>query len=83
MRLLELFSRTGSVGDVANEIDVEVVSLDRDMEATVKTDILYWDYTVYPQNYFDIIWASPPCSIAKTAGFRNIDMANTIVLKKP
>ena len=30
-RLLELFSGTGSVGDVARELGYEVISLDRDM----------------------------------------------------
>ena len=43
MRLLELFSGTGSVGNVAKNIGFEIISLDMDMEATIKTDIMKWD----------------------------------------
>ena len=43
MRLLELFSGTGSVGKVARELGFEVISLDRDMEADIKTDIMDWN----------------------------------------
>lgn len=82
MRLLELFSGTGSIGKIAVNYDFEVISLDRDMDATIKSDIMDWDYTVYPPNHFDVIWSSPPCteySIAKTTGIRKIDEANKIV----
>ena len=82
MKLLELFSGTQSVGKVARELGFEVVCLDRDMEADIKCDIMDWDYTVYEPGFFDVIWASPPCteySIAKTCGVRNIELANMIV----
>jgi hypothetical protein len=82
MRLLELFSGTQSVGKVARELGFEVVCLDRDMEADIKCDIMDWDYHVYEPGFFDVIWASPPCteySIAKTCGVRNIELANFIV----
>ena len=81
MRLLELFSGTGSVGNVASELNYDVVSLDRDMDADIKTDIMDWDYKAYPPKFFDIR-ASPPCteySRAKTTGIRKIDEANAIV----
>ena len=84
MRLLELFSGTKSVGKVAEQLGYEVTSLDRDLDADIKCDILDWDYKIYPIGYFDVIWASPPCteySKAKSRGNRNIDYANQIVLK--
>ena len=60
MRLLELFSGTGSVGEVFRERGWEVVSLDRDLPANagpartpdgryanighIRCDIMDWDY---------------------------------------
>lgn len=60
MRVLELFSGTGSVNKICKEKGYEVVSLDL-KGADINTDILKWDYTTYPVGHFDIIWASPPC----------------------
>ena len=50
MKLLELFSGTGSVGNVAKDFGFEVVSLDL-KGALINTDILEWDYKVYPVGY--------------------------------
>ena len=82
MKILELFAGTGSVGKVAKELGHEVISLDRDLDADIKIDIMQWNYKEFEPNFFNLIWASPPCteySIAKTTGIRKIAEANEIV----
>lgn len=61
MKLLELFSGTHSIGKVAKERNIEVVSLDRDLPADIQEDIMTWNYKIYPEGHFDIITASPVC----------------------
>ena len=83
MRLLELFSGTGSVGKVARKKGYEVISLDL-KNADINKNILDWDYKVYDNNYFDLIWASPPCD--KFSNCRNCNIGrrlkNGIILTK-
>ena len=84
MRILELFSGTGSVGRqfAALGYDVVAVDLDRKANPTHLADILTWDYKQYPPGHFDHVHASPPCteySIAKTCGVRDFAKADSIV----
>ena len=79
MSLLELFSGTGSVGTIAKSLGFNVISLDL-KNADINCDI----YKQFDKSHFSFIWASPPCteySRAKTTGIRNIEYANSIVLK--
>ena len=61
MQILELFSGTGAVGKVAKLKGHTVISLDL-KNSEINTDILNWDYKMYEPEYFDFIWASPPCT---------------------
>ena len=62
MRVLELFSGTGSIGKVCEERGYEVISLDLTLPATINEDIMTWDYkSAYPIGHFDLITASPVC----------------------
>jgi len=63
MRLLELFAGTKSVSKAIGNGFTEVISLDIEptFNPTITTDILTWDYTIYPPGHFHTIWASPPC----------------------
>ena len=83
MNLLELLSGTGSVGTIAKSLGFNVISLDL-KNADINCDILEWDHKQFDRNHFDFIWSSPPgteYSRAKTTGIRNIEYANSIVLK--
>jgi len=64
MKILDLFSGTGSVSFQAEKLGYEVVSLDisnQYHEPTILIDIMEWKYESIPSNTFDVIWASPPC----------------------
>ena len=72
MRLLDLYSGTHSVGNVAIKLGLEVVSLDL-ADASINCNVFDWDYkSAFPVGYFDIIWASPPCETFSHARFKNI-----------
>ena len=83
MRLLELFSGTGSVG---RAFGWEVTSLDNNPKAspTICSDILQWDYKAFEPGHFDAVWASPCCtefSIALKKRPRNLPLGDALVLK--
>ena len=54
MKVLELFSGTGSVGNACRDFGFGVILLDRDMEADIKTDIMDWGDTVFPPEHVGI-----------------------------
>ena len=62
MKVLELFSGTGSVGKCCKSLGWEVVSVDMILPADHQVDIMDFDYKQYKKNEFDIVWASPPCT---------------------
>lgn len=72
MKVLELFSGTGSVGKVCKKLGWKVVSLDL-KGADINTDIMDWDYkALYKEGDFDIVWASPPCITFSQLAFSNV-----------
>tara|TARA_R100001463_G_scaffold107505_1_gene162096 strand:- start:284 stop:910 length:627 start_codon:yes stop_codon:yes gene_type:complete len=64
-KVLELFKGSGSITTYFSNTDYEVISLDilKKYNPTICSDIMEWDYTIYPPHHFDIIWASPECKI--------------------
>lgn len=73
MRVLDLFSGTGSVSKECEKRGYDVISLDRDLPAMIKHDIMTWDYkSAFPIGYFDLITASPVCCFWSSLRASNI-----------
>ncbi len=86
MRLLELFSGTGSVGKPWREKGHEVISVDIDgrYNPEIICDIMQWTYCKSPTP--DVIWASVPCeqySRARTRWSRprNFALADALAVR--
>lgn len=86
MRTLELFAGTQSftqgVRRIHSKAETVTVDILPKFNPTIVTDLLTWDYTIYPPGYFDTIWCSPPCteySCAKTVGERKLAYADALV----
>jgi len=82
MKVLELFSGTGSVKKICDKLGWECISVDITDElhpVDYKVNILEWDYKVLPKD-FDIVWGSPPCNSFSSMLFLSphIDQAKKI-----
>jgi len=85
MKLLELFSGTGSIGKIFKKYGHTVISVDIDNRfgCDIQEDILQFSYKELPW-IPDVLWGSPPCteySRAKTRGIRKLDYADKLVSK--
>ena len=87
MRILEIFSGTGSLAKVARARGHEVVTLDicPKHHPTICADLLEWDPSEFPPNYFAYIHASCPCEAysrcRSTGGPRPLALADALVEK--
>ena len=88
VRVLDLCAGTKSLAKAIRRIipNAKVITLDNEerFAPSILADVREWDpLTAFTPGYFDIIWASPPCteySFAKTTGVRDLDTANAIVV---
>lgn len=64
IKVLELFCGTKSIGKCCNELGWESISVDLESKfnPTHLCDIMDFNYKQYSPDYFDIVWASPPCT---------------------
>jgi len=64
-RMLDLFSGTGSVGNVFRSMGYQVVSVDFDArrKPSIVVDIAVWQYwKIFQPQFFDVIACCPPCT---------------------
>lgn len=88
LKVLELFKGTGSITKYCSrypDVFEKVVSVDNvpAFKPTHLCDIREWNYGIYKPNYFDIIFASPPCtefSRLKTTGIRDLELGKELVI---
>jgi hypothetical protein len=75
MKLLDLFTGTGSIAKVARELGFEVTTLDIDPKCNpdICADITEFDYqSQFEPGDFEVIWSSPPCETFSCARKCNI-----------
>ena len=91
MRVLELFCGVNhSFGRVAESLGLTVISRDVNAKAgpILLMDILEFEPTAWPSDYFQFVWASPPCesysparTVAKIARADAMQHADRLVAK--
>ena len=87
LRMLDLFSGTGSVGRVYAENGFEVTTVDMNpkWQPHFVVDVLTWDYKgEFKPHHFHTVVCGVPCtefSTAKTTGVRDLDLADRLAKK--
>jgi hypothetical protein len=81
LRVLDLFSGTGSITKAFRNSGHEVISLDADPRGapSICVNILDWNFKTLPRGHFDLCWASCPCeqySIARSNASTPRDLLN-------
>ena len=86
LKVLDMFSGTGSITTAFRRTGHEVDSLDLDprFAPTFCVNVLAWDFSVLPRGRYDVIWASCPCeqySIARSNARapRDLALADSLV----
>ena len=65
MKVLDIFSGTGSVAKICEKLGYECTSIDisnKYHNPTILTDIMKWNYKSFKPKYFDVIFAGVPCT---------------------
>jgi hypothetical protein len=81
LRVLDLFSGTGSITKAFRNSGHEVISLDADPRGapSICQNILDWNFKTLPRGHFDLCWASCPCeqySVARSNASTPRDLLN-------
>lgn len=72
-KMLDLCSGLGGASEAfVHDPEWQVVRIEnnpllKDVLSTTIVDLFEWDFKAYPIGYFDLIWASPPCTEFSTA----------------